>query len=173
MLPVRNKQNIEVIKPAIVLDYNKNMGGVDMRDQMLEGYLMERKRGSKWYVKVFKRLLNISVLNSYIIWKKANHKCDHLTFRLALVKELLETFQMEAPKPTHGRPSTEPQPARLAGRHFIEKIPPTGKKSRPQRRCVVCSSHGKRRDTVYWCPECEAGLCLEECFKTYHTKTNF
>lgn len=35
------------------------------------------------------------------------------------------------------------------------------------------SKHGRRRDTIYWCPQCEAGLCLEQCFKTYHTVTHF
>lgn len=35
------------------------------------------------------------------------------------------------------------------------------------------NKHGVRRDTVFWCPDCEAGLCLGEFFKVYHTKSNF
>lgn len=44
------KYNKEILKPSIVVDYNKSMGGVDLRDQLLENYLMERKRGTKWYI---------------------------------------------------------------------------------------------------------------------------
>lgn len=48
-------------KPELVHDYNKFMGGVDLKDQKLSMYLLERKRGIKWYIKVFRRLLNITI----------------------------------------------------------------------------------------------------------------
>lgn len=67
-----NKCGYEEIKPVLVYDYNKNMGGVNKRDQMLHGFLVERKKDHKWYTKLFKRLLNISLLNSYIISKCHN-----------------------------------------------------------------------------------------------------
>jgi len=31
-------------KPAVITDYNKNMGAVDMADQMLQSYQVERKK---------------------------------------------------------------------------------------------------------------------------------
>ncbi|XP_071439171.1 uncharacterized protein [Hetaerina americana] len=71
------------------------------------------------------------------------------------------------------RQAIDPSQRRLVERHFIERIRQTGKKSRPQRRCQVCSARGKRRDTVYWCPDCNTGLCLEDCFKIYHTEQYF
>jgi hypothetical protein len=43
----------------------------------------------------------------------------------------------------------------------------------PQKRCVVCAKHGKRKQSISWRSECEAGLCIDECFKKYHTKLNF
>ena len=40
-------------KPVSVLDYNENMGGIDLKDQLLQPYLLERKEMTKWYIKLF------------------------------------------------------------------------------------------------------------------------
>lgn len=160
-------------KPELVFDYNKEMGGVDKRDQMLHSFLVERKRGRKWYMKLFKRMLNVTVLNSYIIHKTNKPRDDHLFTRLDLVKKIFEKYGANVSRPVVGRPSTEPRPSRLTERHFVEKILPTEKKQHPQKRCCVCARRKIRKDSYYWCPDCEAGLCLEPCFKDYHTKVNF
>ena len=34
----------EVVKPQCILQYNNNMGGIDKKDQMIQPYLIERKR---------------------------------------------------------------------------------------------------------------------------------
>jgi len=52
-------------------------------------------------------------------------------------------------------------------------IPPTEKKARPTKRCVVCYKNTRRKETVLWCLECEAALYVEESFKAFHTKLNF
>ena len=77
-------------KPVSVLDYNKNMGGVDLKDQLPQPYLLERKKVTKWYIKLF-RLLNITVLNCMEICraKSGQTKTDHLKFRVELVQALL------------------------------------------------------------------------------------
>lgn len=62
---------------------------------------------------------------------------------------------------------------RLTERHFLGRVPCRGKKRKPQRRCAVCSKRGKRKETVYCCMECDVGLCMEDCFKAYHTKLNY
>ena len=56
----RIKCRQEKQKPVSVLDYNENMGGFDLKDQLLQPYLLERKRMNKWYIKLFRRLLNTS-----------------------------------------------------------------------------------------------------------------
>jgi hypothetical protein len=48
------KRGVDVKKPVCVLEYNQQMGDVDLKDQKLQPYLLERKRGSKWYVKLFR-----------------------------------------------------------------------------------------------------------------------
>jgi len=67
------------------------MGGVDLKDQLLQPYLLERKKMSKWYIKLLSRLLNITVPNCMVI-RRANSgqtKIDHFKFRVELVQALL------------------------------------------------------------------------------------
>jgi hypothetical protein len=47
----------------------------------------------------------------------------------------------------------------LIERHFTEIIPPSERKAKPAKRCVMCYIQGKIRETVFWCPDCEGGLC--------------
>jgi hypothetical protein len=87
----------EVVKPDAVSDYNSHMGGVDLKDQMLQPYLLERKKGSKWHVKLFKRLLNITIYNSMVIYRSlsANKKTNPLTFSCILSKDSLKNMSLE------------------------------------------------------------------------------
>jgi hypothetical protein len=100
-------------------------------------------------------------------------KTDHLKYRKDLEQALLIDHGAGVEKNVQGRHSTEKTVPRLIERHFPGRIPPTEKKSQPTKHCVVCYKQGKRKETVFWCPDCKAGLCVEGCFKTYHTKLNF
>jgi hypothetical protein len=84
----------EIIKPDVASDSNSHMGGVDLRDQKLQPYLLKRKKGSKWYAKLFKRLLNVTIRNSMVIYRSlhANKKTDPLIFRLHLTKDLYKNM---------------------------------------------------------------------------------
>ena len=58
-----------------------------------------------------------------------------------------------------------------AGRHFLELVPPTDQKEKPQKRCVVCTKEKKRREGRYQCKTCSnhPGLCPAPCFEVFHT----
>ncbi|XP_021918752.1 piggyBac transposable element-derived protein 4-like [Zootermopsis nevadensis] len=172
---VKTKGGQEKENPASVLDYNKNMIGVDLKDQLLHNYLLERKKMTKWYIKMFMRLLNATILNSMIICRANSPgiEVEHLKYRVDLVQALLVEHGGGVERNVPGRHSTDKTVPRLIERHFPERIPPTEKKSRPTKRCVVCYKQGKRKETVFWCPDCEAGLCVDGCFKIFHTKLNF
>jgi hypothetical protein len=58
-------------------------------------------------------------------------------------------------------------PKRLKERHFLERIPPMGKKARPHRKCVVCTRRAREKRLSIG-----AVLCLQGCFKAYHTLLN-
>ena len=58
----------------------------------------------------------------------------------------------------------------IIGRHFLELIPPTAKKSNPQKKCVECTRKKVRKETRYQCKNCviRPGLCPAPCFESYH-----
>lgn len=51
----------KVIKPAVVIDYNWKIGGVDRADQALVCYLTTRKRQKRYYVTIFRHLLDMAI----------------------------------------------------------------------------------------------------------------
>jgi len=59
-------------KPLYVIDYNHNMEGVYLKDQLLHMYMVKRKSMTKWYLKLFKRLLNSTVLNSFVVYRQVS-----------------------------------------------------------------------------------------------------
>lgn len=164
--------------PQIVKDYNNTMGGVDRVDQSLASYPIMRKRGKKYYKKIFFHLLELAVWNTYILYKNAGNKKTPLNFRMELI-ELMVAHYKEPSVNHKGRPSTSATPVRLSGRHFFEHVPATKKKMHPTRHCAVCSrkkdERGKkiRRESRYQCKQCDVGLCVVPCFEEYHTKLDF
>jgi hypothetical protein len=56
-------------------------------------YPVERKLMHKWYVKLFRRLLNATVLNAMIIYRHNNGKqIDQLAFTVSMVEALFQQF---------------------------------------------------------------------------------
>jgi hypothetical protein len=76
-------------------------------------------------------------------------KIDHFKFRVNLVQALLIEHGREIERKVEGHHSTYKNVSRLLERHFPERIPPTDKKARPTKRCVVCYKHNKRKETVF------------------------
>jgi len=125
-------------KPVSVLDYNKNMGGVDLKDQLPQPYLLERKKVTKWYIKLF-RLLNITVLNCMEICRanSGQTKTDHFKFRVELLQALLIEHGSKSVRKFQGHHSTDKNVPQLLERHFPERIPQTEKKGQANKE--MCS----------------------------------
>ena len=65
----RRTTNDPLVKPKAVIDYNKGMGGVDRMDQQLASFTLMR-RYVKAYKKIFFYLLDMTLYNSYVLYKK-------------------------------------------------------------------------------------------------------
>jgi hypothetical protein len=138
----------------------------------VQPYLLERKGAKKWYVRLFKRLLNAAVHNAFVMYNTKS-KTLHLTYQLDLVKSLILTHMPQIPSPAGPRqPSVNPPPGRLTG-ISLSKFLPLAKKAKPQRKCAFCTVQKKiRKETIFWCPDCQVRLCFIYCFKEYHTQVN-
>ena len=172
----------EVKKPNAILDYNHTMGGVDNADQEMTFYPITRKQQKRYYKKIFIHLLEQCLWNAFVLFgQNSDHTphIEHADFAWMTAERIFSEHLSAAAARTPGRRSASVgNPERLTGRHFIDHLPPTEKKKEPTRKCVVCCSKrnadGKkvRKETRFWCPDCDVGLCVTPCFKYYHTKAN-
>jgi hypothetical protein len=125
----------------------------------------------------------MAVTNSYIIYKKvARSPVSHFQFRCEFVRYLLDSEVQRNPR---GRKrSLVDNNKRLTEKYFPELIPtqPDAKVRNPTRKRVVCNTNvgkrvtpgvdSKRKETRYWCANCEKPLCVD-CFKRYHTLVQY
>ena len=176
---LKDKTNIPC--PSMIVDYNQHMGGVDLMDQHISYYSMSGRKTLKWWKKVLWRLLDIAIINAWIIFK-SNFPDSSINsqklFRLKLVEEMVQpllTLRSSPMCPTyiHGKGRSTVEESRLIGKHFPYI-------NAERKRCVVCSNKlspttGKRKDkkTKNYCPTCNKFLCLGECFELYHTRVDF
>ncbi|PZC73218.1 hypothetical protein B5X24_HaOG209898 [Helicoverpa armigera] len=147
----------ESTKPILILDYNIMMGGVDKKDQLLAMYPVERKRLKVWYKKLFRRLLNVSVLNSYIIHQHTS-SVTHRNFRMKLVKSILSKHGVECPRIP---PALTQHKADVSHRLSMY---PKGKHQRLRRACAAC-----KKKVLTFCVGCLKTVCMEPCFLKIHS----
>jgi hypothetical protein len=71
----------------------------------------------------------------------------HLNIRVQIVEGLFTKHARAAEtRSVPGRNASNNTVPRLTERHFLRKVAPKTEKSEPQRRCVVCSKHGKKEN---------------------------
>ena len=93
-----------VWKPAMNIAYCKNMGGVDLNDQICQYYDIICK-SVKWWKKINFHLLNMVIVNAYVLYRKygnAGKHCTHQNFHGALIRTLIWE-SADAPTPYKGR----------------------------------------------------------------------
>ena len=165
----------QMVKPTVIHHYNQCMNGVDRADQCTVYYSFVRKC-KKWWRKVYFWLLEVTVVNSYILFKSStSQNISHLSYRRQIVDSLAARHIMSAPpRRIPGRPRKRSReayagdPERLDGKtHMMGKREP--------KNCVVCSKKEKRHRSSYFCATCgtKPALCPYPCFEKYHTQANY
>jgi len=67
----KEKIIVKIPRPVIVDRYNRNMGGVDLSDMLLELFKVNH-RSKKRYMRIVYWCMNVTVVNSWLL-----HRLDH------------------------------------------------------------------------------------------------
>ncbi|XP_065645471.1 piggyBac transposable element-derived protein 3-like [Hydra vulgaris] len=115
------RKKILVTCPNVVQIYNKHMGDVDLLDSLL-GYYRNKIRSKKWYHRIFFHLIDMTIVNAWILWNKKSAKVPLVKFKL-IVADLLSSKAKDWIK-KRGRPSEikSSGPAKRGPRHHMTYI---------------------------------------------------
>ena len=153
----------------MIHDYNNGMGGVDLMDQNKQYYEFDRKSKTKFYLKPFYDLIDISVLNAVHIYGRIQESrpnlppYSHFEFRRYVARGLTAGYRSR--QRATGRTSMV---ERSLPRPQIAHVPVLGPS---KRRCVLCAQAGVEKRTSYSCKACGKALCVtdRQCFARFHT----
>ena len=151
--------------PSLVVDYQKYMGGVDRHDQLrLQSYSLQLiTRFTKYYKSLFLGLVDMAVVNCYIIhnmWREKNGKTpkDHHNFLVDLQAALVQESEQSFTQFTREHTSNLQDRAHVPGVSVL-RVPkchalaqtddkyqyPDGSLRRRPRSCKVCSYYKVRK----------------------------
>ena len=125
--------------------------------------------------KSFFWMLEMTVVNSYIIYQHTLNENREKTTQLAFQREIIEhlvepILSSRLPTPILS-PAVSQDRLKHKNSHYMEK-------RRKRKDCVVCSDRnegGVRHLTLFICTTCTDNptLCPGECFHVYHTQKHY
>ena len=124
-------------------------GGVNLKDQLLHKYMFKWSRAKNEHMvpPSFQNAIELySSQFDFIYWQVTGRNIQQLSYRIQLVEGLFTKYACAVEMwSVPGRKASENTVPRLTERHFLRKVAPKIEKSKPQRKCVVCSKHGKEK----------------------------
>ena len=173
-----NRNRGETQKPLVVQRYNQSMNGVDRADQNSVYYSFIRK-SRKWWRKLFFWLIEVTTVNSYILYQfhpQAN--LTHLQYCRQVIESLAVRFLSTVPpRPGPGRPRKRPLTESDGDALRVNRKSHFPGKLSQAKECTVCSDRSakKRHRSLYYCKTCRNNppLCITSCFEKYHTLQHY
>lgn len=165
----QDKYNRLTYKPNIVLDYNKSMGGVDRKDQLLSAHPVERLRNRVWYKKVFCRLFSTAIFNAFVFFSTKNPKINHRQFRTVLAEDLRLHRRIDlTTEPRIITNKTRQLTTRTNSRPTVDHDHYPARSDLKKPRCFMCTRRKRDTRTIWKCLQCNVSLCIEHCFREFH-----
>lgn len=141
--PEKRVESTEKKKPLMILAYNETKAGVDTLDKLTKQYSVKIK-SRRWTFALFTSLIDIGLVNAYVLFKEANSKDQqsrrklHLQLAAQLCKSSSKTSQKE------------PEVTEMKGGY----CKPRGK------RCSKCPGRRPAKKTATeFCSNCKEAVC--------------
>lgn len=179
----KDKKYIQIESPKAVGVYNNYMGGVDLLDSLLGLYRIQL-RTKKWYKKIFFHMVDMCVVNSWILWrKKSGEYMPLFDFKLAIAEHFCKAGKAKKrgrPTTTPSNPSTPttskdctPSKKRKMQDFPLNSVRADGIGHFPKwmKTRQLCQNNCSFRSYTY-CEKCKVFLCYNDkrnCFTRFHT----
>lgn len=159
---------ITVSCPEVVKDYNSYMGGVDKHDQLRKYYGRDR-RSNKWWHRLFFGLLDMAMINAFILFNETQYKkIVLLDFCREVGLGLMSKNISRKPCYRRKQKYSVPDTVRMTntGIHWPVFLKEKG-------RCQVCRKNGIESRPSSQCSHCKVFLCsnsAKDCFIKFHNE---
>ncbi|XP_026745537.1 piggyBac transposable element-derived protein 3-like isoform X1 [Trichoplusia ni] len=180
------KKKIIIDCPKIVKEYNAHMGGVDLMDSFLGRYRIKVKT-RKWYMRIFYHLLDVSIINSWVLYKTVEtrkgadpKKLKNLSEFRSELADVLCTYGTTT-QPTRGRPSNSSITETIEAKRKkgCQVLPPSdvrldnlGHSQIKTDQRMRCKRPGCKLQSFVKCTKCSVFLCAKkgnDCFNLFHS----
>lgn len=159
------KKKIEVPRPLVIANYNKNMGGVDRMDENVSLYRISI-HGKKWWSCIFTWMVDVCIQNGWQLHRIAHPDMAQFDFRREIASFYCGHYGVP-PKSTGNRKRKMESTDYASLRYDNSSHWP--QRSTGRRRCALEKCKGSVRTM---CGKCNVGLCIT-CFESYHTLDKF
>lgn len=141
--------------PLAMRNYNNFVGGVDRMNHLVSCYRTKMDH-KKWWWPIFLYFFDVTIVNAWLLWKKAKRQISLLEFRRNLAMTILKSYRSESIFSRRKIKRKIKRELRFDGsNHWLQVS--------KQRRCAFCP--GK---TTFSCTKCDVGL-HPKCHKGFHT----
>ncbi|XP_018403753.1 PREDICTED: piggyBac transposable element-derived protein 4-like [Cyphomyrmex costatus] len=149
------------------------MGYVDYADRLLACYKIDRK-SKKWWFRLFWNFLDLTVTNSFILYKTRDIK-PMLTlkkFRLLLVDNLVGhkiPHRKGRKRQSHTSDNSEHAKPQVSVEKRYSQVAHMPVFTENSKRCAHCSTRTEQKTTKWICTTCNVPLCLlpnRNCFQS-------
>ena len=167
------------------------MGGNDQLDAILSHYSVYI-RSKRWTVRIASWAIDVVICMSYLNARLlkvplATKKHGHVNWILSLINDLIKKANQNTLNNDSQINENDDfsdgdisEPPRKKSKHsdnalHLSTNPPHFPKRlerNKRKNCVLCYQNTQNyKKTYFECDQCGVGLCIDSCFKIYHTKT--
>ena len=164
---LQNGQRSTTACPTAIKDYNQFSHGVDLFNQRISCYNLDRKSKRNW-LRIFIYFLNASIFNSFICYNQlAQDKLTYLNYMVLVAKSLCSVSE----RIHHGRSPSENKSKLASPKTVLNFDHEMHLPVKEKRRCAYCSTKEANFRSNIECFTCKLPFCLKEekdCFFDYH-----